>query len=114
MQTVNVTLGSFAVAMMVDTGCETTALPRALAVQLIEDNEATPDGTVQVTLAGGLRPSVWRAVDESRPRASFAGLWTRWTSVRNVKAGETTTDLFAFLTTEPNAEARSIPTYAAV
>src|SRR5271170_5083166 len=28
---------------------------------------------------------------------------TRWTSVRKVKEGETTNDLFAFLTTEPNA-----------
>ncbi len=34
----------------------------------------------------------------------FAGLWIPdWTSVRKVKEGEITTDLFAFLTTEPNA-----------
>jgi putative SOS response-associated peptidase YedK len=38
----------------------------------------------------------------------FAGLWTRWTSVRKVKEGETTNDLFGFLTTEPNAEVRAI------
>jgi len=35
--------------------------------------------------------------------ASFAGIWTRWKSVRKVKEGETENDLFAFLTTEPNA-----------
>ena len=35
--------------------------------------------------------------------AVFAGIWTRWTSVRKVKEGETTNDLFGFLTTEPNA-----------
>ncbi len=40
--------------------------------------------------------------DGSRPLAFFAGIRTRWTSVRKVKEGETTNDLFAFLTTEPN------------
>jgi putative SOS response-associated peptidase YedK len=45
---------------------------------------------------------VWFARDESRPLAVFAGIWTRWTSVRKVKEGETTNDLFGFLTTEPN------------
>ena len=38
----------------------------------------------------------------------FAGIWTRWTSVRKVKEGETSNDLFAFLTTEPNAEVGAI------
>jgi putative SOS response-associated peptidase YedK len=41
-------------------------------------------------------------LDETRPLAFFAGIRTRWTSVRKVKEGETTKDLFAFLTTEPN------------
>jgi putative SOS response-associated peptidase YedK len=58
------------------------------------ENELQPDGS---------RPPVWFALDESRPLAFFAGVWTRWTSVRKVKEGETTNDLFAFLTTEPNA-----------
>jgi putative SOS response-associated peptidase YedK len=49
--------------------------------------------------AGG---DVWFALDESRPLAVFAGLWTRWTSVRKVKEGETTNDLYGFLTTEPS------------
>lgn len=46
--------------------------------------------------------NVWFAFDESRPLAAFAGIWTNWTSVRKVKEGETTNDLFGFLTTEPN------------
>jgi putative SOS response-associated peptidase YedK len=39
----------------------------------------------------------------TRPLFVFAGIWTNWTSVRKVKEGEVTTDIFAFLTTEPNA-----------
>ena len=56
------------------------------------------------------RPSepVWFALSEDRPLSVFAGLWTRWTSVRKLKAGETTDDLFAFLTTEANAEVGAI------
>ena len=38
----------------------------------------------------------------------FAGIWTNWTSVRKVKEGETTNDLFAFLTTEPNDDVGAI------
>jgi putative SOS response-associated peptidase YedK len=57
------------------------------------ENEALPDGT---------HPPVWFAFDEKRPLAFFAGIWTRWTSVRKIKEGETTNDIFAFLTTEPN------------
>jgi putative SOS response-associated peptidase YedK len=59
-------------------------------------------------LPDGSKPPVWFAFDESRPLACFAGIWTRWTSVRKVKEGETTNDLFGFLTTEPNAEVGAI------
>ncbi len=52
---------------------------------------------------GGSRPPIWFALDPTRPLAFFAGIWTSWTSVRKVKEGQTTNDLFAFLTTEPNA-----------
>jgi putative SOS response-associated peptidase YedK len=45
---------------------------------------------------------IWFALDDGRPLAVFAGIWTNWTSVRKVKEGETTNDLFGFLTTEPN------------
>jgi putative SOS response-associated peptidase YedK len=55
-------------------------------------------------LPGGTRPPVWFAFDETRPLAFFAGIWTRWTSVRRVKEGETANDVFAFLTIEPNKE----------
>ena len=51
--------------------------------------------------AGG---NIWFAFDNSRPLAFFAGLWVNWTSVGKVKEGESTNDLFGFLTTEPNAE----------
>ena len=52
----------------------------------------------------GRRPPAWFAFDETRPLAFFAGIWTQWTSVRKVKEGETTNDLFGFLTTEPNID----------
>jgi putative SOS response-associated peptidase YedK len=51
--------------------------------------------------AGG---DVWFATDESRPLVCFAGLWTNWTSVRKVREGEITADIFGFLTTKANAE----------
>jgi putative SOS response-associated peptidase YedK len=51
---------------------------------------------------------IWFAFDETRPLACFAGIWTNWTSVRKLKEGETTNDIFAFLTTEPNAEVGAI------
>ena len=62
------------------------------------EHEVLPDGT---------RPPIWFAFDESRPLACFAGIWTGWTSVRKVKEGETTNDLFAFLTTEPSEPVRT-------
>ena len=64
------------------------------------ENEVLPDGS---------RPPVWFAFSEERPLAFFAGIWTpQWKSVRKVKEGETTNDLFAFLTTEPNKEVGAI------
>jgi putative SOS response-associated peptidase YedK len=51
---------------------------------------------------------IWFAIDESRPLAFFAGIWTNWTSVRKVKEGETTNTLYGFLTTEPNADVEPI------
>jgi putative SOS response-associated peptidase YedK len=56
--------------------------------------------------AGG---DIWFALDETRPLACFAGIHVpQWTSVRKVKDGEVTADLFGFLTTEPNAEIATI------
>ena len=60
------------------------------------------------TLPGGKKQPLWFALGEDRPLAFFAGIWTRWTSVRKLKEGETTNDLFAFLTTEANAEVGAI------
>ena len=59
-------------------------------------------------LPDGRKENAWFALGEDRPLAFFAGVWTRWTSVRKVKEGETTNDLFAFLTTEANAEVGAI------
>lgn len=56
----------------------------------------------------GGRAPVWFAFDETRPLACFAGIWTRWTSVRKVREGETTNDVFGFLTINPNAEVGAI------
>ncbi len=47
---------------------------------------------------------IWFALAEDRPLAFFAGLHTEWTSVRKLKEGEVTADLFGFLTCAPNAE----------
>src|ERR1700686_2891434 len=47
---------------------------------------------------------IWFALDEPRSLACFAGIWRSGTSVGKVKEGETANDLYAFLTTEPNAE----------
>ena len=52
----------------------------------------------------GKKVLVWFAADESRPLLCFAGLWTSWTGVRKAKEGEITTDVFGFLTCQPNAE----------
>jgi putative SOS response-associated peptidase YedK len=51
---------------------------------------------------------IWFALDESRPLACFAGIWTNWTSVRKIREGETTNDLYAFLTTGANSEVGAI------
>jgi len=47
---------------------------------------------------------VWFALGRDRPLGFFAGIRTRWTSVRKLKEGEVTAELFAFLTCAPNAE----------
>ena len=62
---------------------------------------AEPDSTK------GAGENCWFALQDERP-AFFAGIWTRWTSVRKLKDGGTTDDLFAFLTTTPNAEVHAV------
>ena len=47
--------------------------------------------------------NAWFEMVDDRP-AFFAGIWVpEWTSIRKLKDGETTDDLFAFLTCDPNA-----------
>lgn len=60
-------------------------------------------------LPNGRRPPAWFALGSDRPLAFFAGIWTPlWRSVRKAKEGEVVADLFAFLTTDPNAEVGAI------
>ena len=59
------------------------------------------------TTAGVIEP-VWFALDETRPLAFFAGIWTGWTCTRKIAEGEITCELFAFLTTDANAEVAAI------
>ena len=59
------------------------------------ENDKGPDGKVV---------PVWSALDEERPLAFFAVVWTTWTSTRKLAEGEVTVDVFGFLTTDANAE----------
>jgi putative SOS response-associated peptidase YedK len=56
----------------------------------------------------GKKVPVWFAADDSRPLLAFAGIWTNWTSVRKAKEGEITTDVYGFLTCDPNAEVKRV------
>ena len=51
---------------------------------------------------------VWFALGQYRPLAFFAGIRTEWNSVRKLKEGEVTAELFGFLTCPPNAEVAKI------
>jgi putative SOS response-associated peptidase YedK len=52
----------------------------------------------------------WFALDEDRPLAFFAGIWTSWHGRRGTKANpvEGEHQLFGFLTTDANAEVGAI------
>lgn len=51
----------------------------------------------------------WFAASDSDTIMFFAGIEVRgWRSIRKVKDGETTDDLFGFLTTSPNAEVKPV------
>lgn len=53
----------------------------------------------------GLRPAVWHwfALDERREPFAFAGLWRHWKGRLKPNADPVEMDVFAFLTTQPNA-----------
>ncbi len=55
------------------------------------------------------KQDVWFALSPDRPLVFFAGIWTPLCGgVRKIKNGMETTDLFAFLTTDPNREVGAI------
>lgn len=54
------------------------------------------------TRPGPRRRPVWFGLGPDRPLGFFAGIRTEWTSVRKLKEGEVTTELFGFLTSAPN------------
>lgn len=62
---------------------------------------AEPDPANKIE--GSRTPNAWFAQSSEEPLMFFAGIWLKdWTSVRKIKEGLVTLDLFAFLTTEPN------------
>ena len=68
---------------------------------------AEPDPASRIE--GGSVPNAWFALNEDRPLFWFAGIWVpQWTSVRKVKDGFTTDDLFGFLTTDANSIVKPI------
>jgi putative SOS response-associated peptidase YedK len=50
----------------------------------------------------------WFALNEEKPLFAFAGIWTTWKGVRKKKEGPVEVDIFAFLTTEPNAVVKPV------
>jgi putative SOS response-associated peptidase YedK len=73
------------------------------------DNRCLVPVTAFAEPAGKGKGNQWfAAADPDRPMF-FAGIEVRdWTSVRKVKDGETTDDLYAFLTCAPNAEVKPV------
>ncbi|NEI70935.1 SOS response-associated peptidase [Rhizobium lusitanum] len=68
---------------------------------------AEPDPASKVE--GGRTPNAWFSATADEPLMFFAGIYVpQWTSVRKVKEGEITVDLFGFLTTKPNEVVRPI------
>lgn len=63
---------------------------------------------VRFSEPGADRKPIWFEPVSDEP-IMFAGIETRgWTSIRKVKDGETTDDLFGFLTCSPNAEVAAV------
>jgi len=59
--------------------------------------------------ASGSKQNTWFALGEDRPLACFAGMWVpAWESVRKIKEGLVTCDLFGFHTCDPNDEVKAI------
>lgn len=62
----------------------------------------------------GKKRWAWFALDVDRPLFAFAGIWTPWTGPRGTKANTDLGphELYAFLTTDPNATVRTVHTKA--
>lgn len=59
--------------------------------------------------ADGKSTNAWFALAEERPLFFFAGIHLQgWQGVRKIKEGWVAADLYAFLTTEPNAEVAEV------
>jgi putative SOS response-associated peptidase YedK len=56
----------------------------------------------------GVQKNFWFALDESRPPFVFAGLWTPWHGVRNVKDGPLDHELYGSFATAPNGVVKPI------
>ena len=68
---------------------------------------AEPDPASKIE--GGRTPNAWFAGSADEPLMFSAGLWVpQWTSVRKIKDGLTTDDLYGFLTTDANHFMRPI------
>jgi putative SOS response-associated peptidase YedK len=68
---------------------------------------AEPDPAAQEE--GGKVPNAWFARSDDKPLMFFAGIHVpQWRSVRKVKDGLTTDDLYSFLTTDPNSLVKPI------
>jgi putative SOS response-associated peptidase YedK len=50
---------------------------------------------------------IWFALDETRPLACFAGIWTNWRSVRKVKEGDSRSGKGRVVTSRPRSALRS-------
>ena len=70
--------------------------PSLVPFTSFNEYETTPEGK---------KVPIWFALDESRPLAAFAGIWT---SVRKAKEGHVTCHVFALLSRNPNAVAAPI------
>lgn len=51
----------------------------------------------------GQHRNFWFALNETKPLAVFAGLWTPWRGARTIRDGVLDWEVYAFLTTSPNA-----------
>jgi putative SOS response-associated peptidase YedK len=56
---------------------------------------------------GGTRQNIWFALDESRPIAFFAGIWTPHACVRTKSKGWEEIEAYGFLTTDPAEPVRT-------